>query len=109
MPWYKIYAGLGGSFGGTSYCGTYEYNSIDEALDDAYHMAEEEYQSYEGCHGIMSPADIEEDLHDSGFVTEDMTEDEIADMIDNYYHEEIESWISYEVREATGPDDIDEE
>lgn len=109
MPWFKIYAGMGGSFGGAQYHGTYEYDNIDEATNDAYSIAEEEYQSYEGCHGIMSPADVEEDLRDSGFIDDDMTDDEVADMIDYHYREEIESWISYYVESATGPDDIDEE
>ena len=109
MPWFKIYCGMGGSFDGARYNGTYEYADIDEALLDAYRMAEEEYQSYEGCHGIMSPADVEEDLRDSGFIEEDMTDDEVADMVDSYYREEIESWIYYEAKPATGPDDKDED
>lgn len=109
MPWFKIYAGMGGSFGGAKYQGTYEYIDIDEATADAYRMAEEEYQSYEGYHGIMSSEDVEEDLRDSGFIEDDMTDDEIADMIDYHYREEIESWISYYALPATGPNDQDEE
>ena len=109
MAWFKIYCGMGGSFGGARYNGTYEYASINEATDDAYRMAEEEYQSYEGCHGIMSPAEVEEDLRDSGFIDNEMTDDEVADMIDYHYREEIESWISYYALPATGPDDQDED
>lgn len=109
MAWFKIYAGMGGSFGGAQYQGTYEYADIDEATADAYRIAEEEYQSYEGCHGIMSPEEVEEDLRDSGFIEEDLTDSEVADMIDSYYHEEIESWISYYALPATGPDDHDED
>ena len=105
MAWFKIFAGMGGSFGGPQYHGTYEYADIEEAIKDAYLKAEEEYQSYEGCHGIMSPADVEEDLRNSGFIDDDMTDDEVADMIDYHYREEIESWISYYVQPATGPDD----
>jgi hypothetical protein len=96
---------MGGSFGGAQYHGTYEYTNIEEATQDAYLKAEEEYQSYEGCHGIMSPAEVEEDLRDSGFIDDDMTDDEVADMIDYHYREEIESWISYYALPATGPDD----
>ena len=109
MPWFKIYCGMGGSMGGTQYNGSYEYADIDEATADAYRMAEEEYQSYEGHHGILSPADVEEDLRDSGSIEDDMTDDEIADMIDYHYREEIESWISYYALPATGPDDQDED
>ncbi|MBO7210999.1 MAG: hypothetical protein J6V44_08305 [Methanobrevibacter sp.] len=105
MAWFKIFAGMSGSFGGAQYHGTYEYIDEDEAMADAYLKAEEEYQSYEGCHGIMSPSDVEEDLRDSGFIDDDMTDDEVADMVDCYYREEIESWISYYVQPATGPND----
>lgn len=109
MAWFKIYCGMGGSFGGARYNGTYEYANIDEATADAYRMAEEEYQSYEGCHGILSYADCEEDLQDSGFIDGDMSDDEIEDMVYSHYREEIESWISYYALPATGPDDQDEE
>lgn len=103
MPWFKIYAGMGGSFGGAQYHGTYEYADIDDALDDAYRIAEEEYQSYEGYHGIMSWQDCYEDLRDSF----DYEPDE-AD-VDMHYREEIESWVSCYALPATGPDDKDEE
>ena len=100
---------MGGSFGGARYNGTYEYADIDEATADAYRMAKEEYQSYEGCHGILSYADCEEDLQDSGFIDGDMSDDEIEDMVYSHYREEIESWISYYALPATGPDDQDED
>ena len=109
MAWFKIYCGMGGSFGGAQYHGTYEYANIEEATQDAYLKAEEEYQSYEGCHGILSYADCEEDLQDSGFIDGDMSDDEIEDMVYSHYREEIESWISYYALPATGPDDQDEE
>ena len=109
MPWFKIYAGMGGSMGGARYNGTYEYANIDEALRDAYRMAEEEYQSYEGYHGIMSLEDVEEDLRESGFIGDDMTDSEIEDCVAYHYLEEIESWICYEAKPATGPEDKDED
>jgi hypothetical protein len=79
---YKIYAGLSGA----TYQKTEDYSSMDEALEDAYALAVEEYQSYEGCHGIMSWDDCREDLIDSGF-----------DYDDDRYQEELESWLSYYV------------
>ena len=105
MAWFKIFAGMGGSFGGAQYHGTFEFENMDEAHQEAYRLAEEEYQSYEGCHGILSYEDCEEDLRDSGFIYEDMTDGEIEDAIANHYLEEIESWISYYALPATGPDD----
>ena len=35
MAWFKIFAGMGGSFGGAQYHGTYEYEDEQEAYDDA--------------------------------------------------------------------------
>ena len=46
---YKIYAGLGG---GATYQMTEDYATIDEALEDAYNLSVEEYQSYEGMHEL---------------------------------------------------------
>lgn len=40
---YKIYAELSGA----TYQKTEDYSSMDEALEDAYALAVEEYQSYE--------------------------------------------------------------
>ena len=107
MAWFKLYAGLGGGFGGANYMGTYEYESIDEAQQDAYRMAEEEYQSYEGYHGLMNFEDCLEDLRDSGWVQDDMTDAEVEDMVYSHYLENLESWIDYYVLPATGPDDQD--
>ena len=38
MAWYKIYAGLGGGFGGAEYKGTFEYKSEADAEADALIM-----------------------------------------------------------------------
>lgn len=99
MAWFKIFAGMGGGFGGAQYHGTYEFADIEEAIKDACLKAEEEYQSYEGCHGIMSWQDCYEDLYD--FFGEEPDEVDV----DLHYREEIEGWISYYVQPATGPDD----
>lgn len=109
MPWFKIYAGLGGSFGGANYHGTYEYENIDEALNDAYNLAFEEYQSYEGCHGILSYEEVEADLRDSGLIDDDLTDSELEDAINSHYLEEVESWIEYNAMPAEGPHDRDDE
>ena len=107
MAWFKIYAGLDGGFGGANYVGTYEYENIDEALNDAYNIAVEEYQSYEGCHGLLNIHDCIEDMRDSGWIDEDMTDAEIEDMAYSHYLEEVESWIAYHAMPATGPNDQD--
>lgn len=108
MSWFKIYAGLGGGFGGANYHGTYEYENIDEALNDAYNLAFEEYQSYEGCHGILSCEEVAADLRDSGLIGDDLTDSELEDAVYSYYLEEVESWIEYHAMPAEGPHDRDE-
>lgn len=98
---FRIFAGLGGGFGGAHYQGTFEYKSKEEAEQDAYEQAVEEYQSYEGYHGIMAWEDCERELMEF-YYPEIPTEDDI----DNYYTEEIESWIDYSVEQV--PDDTPE-
>lgn len=93
---FKIYAGLGGGFGGAHYICTKDYESEEEAMKDAYQLAVEEYQSYEGMHGVLSWEDCKEDLQDSW--PETFIDDE---MVDDHYAEEIESWIDYFVEPAT--------
>lgn len=95
MAKYEIFAGMGGGFGGAQSHGIFEFDSIAEAEQTAYELAIEEYQSYEGCHGIMSWDDCREDLIES-FGDEDITDEDI----NAHYQEEIESWISYYIKEV---------
>ena len=101
MAYYKIYAGLGGGFGGASYEGTYEFESQDEALEYAYQTAIEYYQSYEGNNGILSWDECKEACLEAGWGDDDGT-------VDDYYNDEVESWIDYYVDPAEGPDDTEE-
>lgn len=84
---YNIYAGLGGGFGGATYQGTGEFNDEDSAAQYAYEIALEEYQSYEGFHGILDWYDVAEQ--------EELDPEEDGEAIDEAYQEEIESWIEY--------------
>ena len=96
MERFHLYAGLGGGFGGARYNQTIEAEDIDEACKFAYDLAVEEYQSYEGLHGVMDWDDCYEDAAESGVINEDtMTEREINKYIDDMYQEEVESWIEY--------------
>ena len=108
MERFHLYAGLSGGFGGAHYCETVEAENIDEAYQAAYELAVEEYQSYEGCHGIMNWGDCYEDAVESGFIDEEsMTEDEIHEYVDDMYQEEIESWIEYYAIKDEGQDPED--
>lgn len=95
MPKFKIYAGLGGGFGGLKLVGAYEYNNHEEAMEDARIIAIEEYQMYEGYHGLRDLEQIiEEDF-------EGMSEEEIGEEeLEHAYMEEMESWIDYDAEEV---------
>ena len=114
MPYFKIYHGLGGGFGGANYDYTDEFPSLSEAEQTAYQHAIEDYQSYEGMHGLLDYDECYQERLDA-FIDEygeDLSDDnyaEIADLADDDYQQEIESWIDYYVVEATGPEDGDDE
>lgn len=96
---YNIYAGLGGGFGGANLeCSEY-FSSQEEADDYAYACAVEEYESYEGLHGILGWAEVAEE--------NDLDPEIDEDEIDVIYREEIESWIDY--RAVPADKDLDKE
>ena len=103
MAYFMLFAGLGGGFGGATYQGTYEFETEEQAVEAAYELAVEEYQGTEGCHGLMDWDDCEQDLRES-FDYEPSEED-----INTHYWENVESWISYYVRPADGPNHQPEE
>lgn len=86
---YNIYAGLSGSFGGATYRGTLECEDIMEAEQYAYECALEEYESYSGCHGLLTWDDIAEENN------LDINENSVE--IDCLYTEQLEDWIEYYV------------
>ena len=86
---FEIYAGLGGGFGGASYIEIIEANTREEAEEYARQCAIDDYESYEGSHGILSRDDVFEDLLES-FGEEPSEED-----VELMYIEEIENWIVY--------------
>ena len=91
---FEIYAGLGGGFGGASYVETIEANTREEAEEYARQCAIDDYESYEGSHGILSRDDVIEDLVES-FGEYPSEED-----IESRYMEEVEGWISYYIEEV---------
>lgn len=110
MAWFKLYAGLSGGFGGSTYQGTFEFETEQEASDAARQMAREDYESYEGLHGILSYDDCYEEafndiVHEEG----DALPEETAALAEEYYEDAVDSWIAYHVEPATGPEDGDDE
>ena len=82
MSMYRIFAGLGGGFGGAKEIDELEFKTEDEALDYAYHQAFEIYEGYTGMYGLRGITEIMEDAE------EIMGEE--ADSWPDYYAEEIE-------------------
>lgn len=101
MQKYNIYAGLGGGFGGATYRGTGDFKSFADAEEEAYTLAIEEYESYEGYHGIMSWNDVAEENNLDTF--EDSAE------IDDLYSEERENWLDYYAVLASEDEDTPED
>ena len=111
MKQYNIYAGLGGSFGGANYQYTGLYETQDEAEDDAFQAACEDYEQYAGCHNLPCWEDaVEEYCTSNGIDPEDFdNEDEEAlQEVEECYNEARENWLCYYVV-PTDEDNIDQE
>lgn len=99
---YNIYAGLRGSFGGATYQGTGDFESREAAEQAAYEAAVEEYEMYEGLHGILDWGEVAENNN------LDPDDESNASEIDELYNEEKESWMEY-YAVLTEEDDLEEE
>lgn len=86
---WKIYAGLSGGFGNANYVKTFT-GTRERAEKEAYYAAVEEYENYEGLHGLRT---IDEVMEEEGI--------EDHDEAQQVYNEEMESWLDYYVK----PDD----
>lgn len=87
MPKYKIFAGLGGGFGGQTEVGTFEFATEYDAEIFAEEQARDEYRQYAGSQGLRSIEEIME---------EDEVEESEAEEI---MMSEMDSWIDFEVEE----------
>lgn len=89
---YNIYSGLGGSFGGAIYQYTGLFNSQEEATNEAYQRACEEYDSYSENYGLLTYEEAKEQAIDEGYSPD--TEDFEA-YISEAFQEDLESWVDY--------------
>lgn len=80
---WAIFAGLGGGFGGANFTGEVFTGTKEQAENRAYGAAQEEYDSYEGLHGLRDTQMI---------MDEDGVDEDEAEQIRN---EEMESWLDY--------------
>lgn len=81
--YYIIGWGLSGGFGGANNYEVIKAISLEEADKEAYQRAIQEYEQYEGMHGLRSVDDI-------------MEEDDVDyDEAEEIYNEEREGWLDY--------------
>ncbi len=91
---YNIYAGLGGSFGGAQYMYTTLCESEEEAEQEAYEQARDEYESYSGCHnGLMTWEEAMTEAESQ--LSEDENEDDLEALAEEIYYETREGWLDY--------------
>ena len=95
MAQYKVYAGLGGGFGGAKYIETVEAANEEEASQIAYEYAVEEYESYEGLHGLASYGDVVDNPEEYGLDEDCQNEEYLWEA----YEEERSTWLDYYVEE----------
>lgn len=95
MPKFKIFAGLGGSFGGAQFQGVYEFTDEHEADQAARELCVEEYESYGGYHSLYTWDSMRQEIADSGY---DGDIDEVdPEDVDMALMEEMEGWFAYRV------------
>lgn len=92
LKWYKIYAGVVGSFGGAKCCGTYQFANSEEAHRNAYEQA---LMAFETFSSRIRPRSVET------IMSEDGLDEELAQ---EAYLEEVDQWLSYYAEETDGPD-----
>ena len=105
MKEYNIYAGLGGSFGGARYLYTTLCESEDDAADEAYQAACEEYEDHSGFSGLPNWNDAVEAARNESSECDDEPDE---DIVQEYYNSFVEDWIDYYCV-LTEDDDIKEE
>ena len=96
MKKYKIYAGLGGSFGGATLQEVSEFKSESAAYEYAYELACQEYESYEGLYGLADLDTIAEYPEDYGLDKGEADEECLWEA----YVEARYGWLNYWVEEV---------
>lgn len=85
---YKIYAGLGGGFGGATYQETGTFANKKDAMDYAYELAVQEYEQYDGLHGLRS---VDMIMDEEGYSEEEAYDE---------WCQEMESWLDFYVKKV---------
>lgn len=98
MATFYIRYALAGGFGGVENADweKIDCNNLEEAESTAYQAACDEYDNYEGLHGLRTVEQI-------------MEEDELSEEeAEEEWREEREGWLDYEAT-ATKPEDFEED
>ena len=97
MALYNIYHGLGGGFGGANYDYTADFATKEDAEAAAREAAWEDYESYEGMHGLRDWGAVAQDYIEDECLDCDVDElsDQALEDIDEEYTYEVEGWIDY--------------
>lgn len=78
-----------------------EFESVEAATEAAYDWAIEDYQLYEGYHGLPNKGMIMDNPEEYG-LSEDYLESELEDV----YMDAVESWIQYWAQEIHDLDEL---
>lgn len=82
MPRYKLTYGLGGGMN-TIESHVEDFNTQEQADEQAYQLAVDDYESYAGMHGLMD--------YDEALAEAEGDEDDAQDI----YNESREGWLEY--------------
>jgi hypothetical protein len=115
MQRYRIFAGLGGGFGGAHYLYTEEFKTEQDANDAAYMEACDIYESQEGC-GIDGWKEFmdeaRQNISEEDFVDDESSyESALEEWATQASAEARESWVDWnaELIGPNQPDDPDDE
>lgn len=109
MPLFKIFAGMGGGFGGATYQGTEEFETEEQAMSAAYNLACDFYESQEGCgcDGYEEfITEATEQLDENDYEDESDYGSALEEYANALSDDARESWIDYWVEET---DSMEEE
>lgn len=108
MSKYKIFAGLGGGFGGAKEIEIDEFETLDLAENCAYQRAIEKFESYGGMHGLPTWKEaLDEATRWVERYDDDSDEDyeqALNDYAEEVYNENRESWLDWRAEEVIEED-----
>lgn len=113
MGTFRIYAGLGGGFGGANFVQTLTNIDEESALEAAYSAACDIYEEYEGMLGINDWEDWRNEASGEIYSDDFDSDEEYKDALDEYAqqsrNDSMEGWIEYHVEEVIDEENYDED